>query len=176
MRVIAADAGVSTGYVTHYFADKHELAAEVLAATNLRAGQRVLAASTTARGVEAIAAAVEAVLPIDEERSLEWGAWVAFWMEAGSDPDVAGALDEASNVLGAMLAVPFAEAVDDGELPAGLDVAYETRRLMTMAAGLGLYARVSEPDTIRALARRVLDDHIAQLRLSSPIRSDSSSH
>ncbi len=164
MRTIAADAGVSTGFVTHYFADKRELADEVLAATNLRAGQRALAASISARGIDAIAATVDAVLPVDEERGVEWGVWVAFWTAAETDADSAGALDQASQVMAAILAGPFAQAMEDGELPAGLDVTYETQRLLLMVAGLGLYARVNDPETIRTFARRVLDDHLAQLR------------
>lgn len=168
MRTISAEAGVSTGYVTHYFADKDELTAEVLTATNLRAGQRAMAASSAVRGIEAIAAAVDAVLPVTDEQRVEWGVWVAYWSEAAGDPEAARALDVSSQVLGAILALPFAEAVEDGQLPPGLDVTYETRRLLLLAAGLGLYARVSDPDEIRTFARRVLRDHLAQLRFTTP--------
>lgn len=92
MRTIAADAGVSTGYVTHYFADKHDLATEVLAVTDRMAGEPAFAASRGARGIGAVAATVEAVLPLDEERCLEWAVWVAFWTDASPGTDGAGAL------------------------------------------------------------------------------------
>lgn len=162
VRVIAAEAGVSTGYVMHYFGDKDELAAAVLAANNARAGARVQRASRNGRGLAALAAAVEALLPLDAERRLEWQVWVAFW--SGSNGDASGAgLPQARGALATILAVPFTEAIDDGELPADLDVAYECDRLTTLAAGLGLVAGSDRSPAVRRFARRMLDDHLTAL-------------
>src|SRR5262245_51822686 len=79
MRRIAAEAGVTTGFVTHYFEDKQELLAEVVQHNNLRARDRVLAAIGDRRGLVALEGVVEALLPIDEDRRLEWEVWVATW-------------------------------------------------------------------------------------------------
>src|SRR5687767_8229102 len=65
MRAIAAEAGVTTGFVTHYFEDKQELLIAVLRHNNLRARDRVLAAIGERRGLVALEGAVEAMLPID---------------------------------------------------------------------------------------------------------------
>ena len=43
IRLIAAEAGVSTGFITHYFAGKDELVEAVLELTNRRAAARVRA-------------------------------------------------------------------------------------------------------------------------------------
>src|SRR5882762_6008752 len=53
MRSIAAEAGVSTGFITHYFEDKRELIVEVLRHNNARAAERVLAAAGRKRGLAA---------------------------------------------------------------------------------------------------------------------------
>src|SRR4051812_2218392 len=82
MRVIAAEAGVSTGFITHYFADKNEVMEAVLDATNQAAGRRVLRAiRSDGTALERLRAAVETMLPVDRARRQEWHVWVAVWGE-----------------------------------------------------------------------------------------------
>ena len=165
IRAIAAEAGVSAGRVTHYFESKQQLAAAALDRNNLAAGERVWARSRAARGAEAIAAAVEALLPLDEQRRLEWAVWVAFWTESATDADAAAALQRSRQALVTILARPFADAVDDGELAPGLDFEYEAERLVVLASGVGLLVHGRDHDEVRDLGRRMLADHLAQLGL-----------
>src|SRR5690349_9258038 len=79
MRTIASAAGVTTGFVTHYFEDKNELLAAVLTFNNLRARDRVVAAVGSKRGLVALESAVEAMLPIDADRRREWQVGIACW-------------------------------------------------------------------------------------------------
>ena len=164
VRAIAQEAGVSTGFVMHYFPDKQALADAVLDATNQSAGDRVLAASRRGRGIAALQAAVEALLPVDAARRQEWQVWGAFW--SGAQPESAehAGLGGARFALNLLLQQPLAQAVEDGELPAGLDLRYEAERLMVLAAGLGLSAGLGTPTRTRSLALRMLDDHVAALR------------
>lgn len=164
VRVIAARAGVSTGYVMHYFPDKAQLHRAVLARTNLDAARRAAAAGAGHRGLDAIAAIVDALLPVDRARRLAWRVWVAFWAGAEDAGGTAVGLADGRSGLAEMLARSFAEAVDDGELPPDLDIAYEADRLVVLAAGLGLLAGVGSPQRVRTTARRMLDDHLAELR------------
>lgn len=164
IRAIAEEAGVSTGFVMHYFADKQALADAVLDGTNQSAGNRVLAAAQRGRGIDALHAAVEAMLPIDAERRREWQVWGAFW--SGSQPgsvDLAG-LGGARAALNLLLQQPLVQATDDGDLPPGLDLPYEAERLLVLAAGLGLSAGLGSPTRTRRLALRMLDDHVNALR------------
>ena len=162
VRAIAAEADVSTGYVMHYFPDKQQLAAAVLAANNARAGARVARASRKRKGLAALEAAIEAVLPMDAERRVEWQVWGAFWTASAADGSAADGLLGARRALERILAVPFAEALAAGELPDSLDVDYECARLVTLAAGLGLTGAGSPAD-VRRLARRMLQDHLSSL-------------
>ncbi|MBV9413257.1 MAG: TetR/AcrR family transcriptional regulator [Acidimicrobiia bacterium] len=163
VRGIAAEAEVSTGYVMHYFPDKGQLEAAVLQANNNVAGARVVRASRRGRGLAALTGAIEALLPLDADRRLEWQVWVAFWTASSADGQGGDGLLGASRVLKGILSVPFAEAIADGELPETLDIDYECERLMTLAVGLGLTAGASSAAGLRRLARRMLDDHIASL-------------
>jgi AcrR family transcriptional regulator len=163
VRAIAAAGGVSTGYVMHYFEDKQQLAAAVLDANNVRAGARVQAASERKRGLAGLTAAVEALLPLDAERRLEWQVWVAFWNDPAGYEQAPDALTGARRALGSIFLRPLSEAVADGDLPDGLDLGYESERLITLAAGLGLTAGVGSPAAVGRLARRMLNDHLRSL-------------
>jgi AcrR family transcriptional regulator len=157
VRGIAAEADVSTGYVMHYFADKAELASAVLDHNNRRVGARVIAAQRDNRGLAAVHALMDALLPIDANRRLEWQIWVAFWSEG------AGGLGQARDGLGDLIVASLQQATDDGELPPGLDLPYEAQRLMTLAAGLGLISGVNSPRTVKRIAQRMVDDHLRGL-------------
>ena len=162
MRGIAAEAGVTTGFVTHYFDDKGELLAEVLRYNNRRAGERVAAAIGEHRGLVGIEGAVEALLPIDEDRRREWQVWVASWRPTGGG-QVTDELRDGRRFLERTFRVLLRQAVADGELPQALDVAFEARRLVTMIAGTGLIAGVESPASMRRAAKRMLAEQITSL-------------
>jgi AcrR family transcriptional regulator len=166
VRAIAAAAGVSTGFVMHYFADKQQLASAVLEANNVQAGRRVAAATEGRRGLAGLTAAVEALLPLDAERRLEWQVWIAFWND--HDDDGGQGLHGARRALATILMGPLSEAVADGDLDPGVDLAYECERLITLAAGLGLSAGMGSPSVVRRMARRMLDDHLRTLTALAP--------
>lgn len=167
VRAIAKAAGVSTGYVMHYFPDKQALADAVLDATNRSAGERLVAASRRGRGLAALRSAVEALLPIDADRRREWQVWGAFWSGAQPGTPAEAGLGGARAALSGLLQQALAQAVDDGDLPAGLDLAYEADRLLVLAAGLGLSAGLGTPARTRKLALRMLDDHVTALRAAA---------
>src|SRR2546428_3074829 len=125
VRAIAAEAGVSTGYVMHYFEDKDVLATAVLDHNNAKAAERVLAAGRGKRGLEGLSAAIEALLPLTPERQMVWQVWVAFWNLARAEEGPAAALTRARQGLEAILTQFFDEAIADGELPQGLAVQYQ---------------------------------------------------
>src|SRR5512139_1987244 len=68
VRRIAAEAGVSTGFISHYFRDKREVVVAALALSNQRSAERIQARAAGLRGLAAMRAVIEAVLPLDEER------------------------------------------------------------------------------------------------------------
>jgi AcrR family transcriptional regulator len=88
MRDIAAEAGLSTGSVTHYFADKRELLLFTLTESlQHRRGRRVAAASVGAQA--ALRSALEGALPADAERHRHWMVTIAFCALAAGDDEMA---------------------------------------------------------------------------------------
>lgn len=157
VRTIAAQAGVSTGYVTHYFADKQELMVAVLDHTNAHALRRVTAATADGDARERLRAAVDALLPLDAARRRDWQVWVAAWVSTSPGEQLAKRMRGAWRGLRDLLAALIAEA------DARMDAPYEAQRLVTTIAGIGLLAGVDRPAEVRAQAQRMLDDQMAAL-------------
>lgn len=163
MRRIAAEAGVTTGYVTHYFEDKEGLLAEVLRHNNLRARDRVIAAIGEHRGLVALENAVEAMLPIDAGPRQEWQVGIACWGPTAPGEQAAEELRGGWRFLQKMLAALLEQAVDDGELPDTVDIRYEAGRLVAMIAGVGMLAGIESLARVRRDAKRMLADQVASL-------------
>jgi AcrR family transcriptional regulator len=163
VRAIASRAGVSTGFITHYFEDKHELIVEVLRRTNATAARRVLRAASKGTGLERLRAAVEAVLPFDSARRQEWQIWVAVWGQASPGDELAAGYRAGWSGLRDIFAGLMEQARLEGELRAQTDVQYEAERLVTMLAGIGLLAGVEAPGRVRAAATRMLSEQLAFL-------------
>ena len=163
MRAIAAEAGVTTGSVTHYFDDKQQLLAEVLRHNNVRAGERVVAAVGERRGLVALEAAAEALLPIDDDRRRQWQVWVAAWRPNAGAERLTDELRTGRQFVERLLAGMLEQAIADGELPGALDSAFEAERLVALIAGTGLIAGVESPARIRRAAKRMVAQQIADL-------------
>ena len=168
MRGIAAEAGVTTGFVTHYFDDKESLLAEVVRHNNVRAGDRVLSAIGERRGLVALEGAVEALLPIDADRRREWQVGVACWGPTAPGEQAAEELRRGWRFLQRLLATLLEQAVEDGELPGAVDVPYEAGRMVTFIAGVGMLAGIESPRRVRRDAKRMLADQIAGLEQARP--------
>ncbi len=170
VRVIAEQAGVSTGYITHYFADKHELMESVLTSTNNVAAARVNAAiECSPGGIAALRAAVDAVLPLDPPRRREWQIWVAAWGEASQGDSLARGYRAGWSGLRAILAEQLRRAQREGELAADVDAEHQAQRLVTLLAGIGLLAGVERPGRVRDEAVQMVDEEL--LRISGGLRT-----
>lgn len=170
VRVIAAEAGVSTGFVTHYFADKHELMEAVLDATNAAAARRVLRATgADGTALERLRAAVETMLPIDPQRRQEWQVWVAVWGEASKGDSLSVGYRRGWEGLRDILGTLLEQAQADEELHADLDTRHRADRLVTLLAGIGLLAGVERPARVREMAMRMLAEELAWLGDPQPM-------
>ncbi len=88
MRDVAAEAGLTTGSVTHYFTDKRELLLFTLnASLERRRGRR--ASSAVVSPSVALRASLEGALPLDDDRRRHWMVTLAFCALAAGDPDLA---------------------------------------------------------------------------------------
>ena len=163
VRAIAAEAGVSTGYLTHYFEDKHEVMVRLLRSTNAAAARRVLEASATGGALDRLRAAIEAVLPLDAERRREWQVWVAMWGIASPGDELGQGFRSGWEGLRQIFSQLLDQASAEGTLRAGADISYEAERLVTMLAGIGLLAGVESRQRVRAAAARMIEEQVSGL-------------
>lgn len=88
MRQVAAEAGATTGTITHYFADKRDLLVATLEASlDGRRAQRETRAGLPPNA--ALRSTLANVLPLSEESVRHWTVTVAFCAQAAGDPALA---------------------------------------------------------------------------------------
>lgn len=94
MREVAAEAGLTTGALTHYFVDKHELLLTTFQAS--LAGRRSLRPPlVTADPLERLLVSLEGALPLDDDRRRHWMVTIACCSQAVADPDLGRAQRDA---------------------------------------------------------------------------------
>lgn len=158
LRSIARVNGWSTGIVTHYFTDKHEL---LMATFNERADRsRREIERAVAAGVSLLDAAIDAGLAVDEERMLDWRVYLAYMGAAVGEPELLGVLRERQRRYLTTLVDAIREAVAAGRLPHGIDARHEAERLLAVLNGVATQA-ILDPDRFPArVQRRIVADHL----------------
>lgn len=90
LRRVAAEAGCTTGALTHYFSDRRSLLIDALRAAHRQAGARMIEAARAASSdLERLKGVLLEALPLDEPRLREWRVWLAFWAESMNDAELA---------------------------------------------------------------------------------------
>lgn len=167
MRAIAAEAGVTTGAVTHYFTDKADLMLAVITHNNELIARTIGKAASGRRGLDALAAAMEALLPLDEEMLRSWTVLTAFW---GQGPARQFVSAEGSSLgylgLRSYVVSLLSDAVGDGDVPSDTDVEHEAERIIALMGGIGMMVGgfPEQRDAIRTRARVMLSELIAALK------------
>ncbi|RFU19102.1 TetR/AcrR family transcriptional regulator [Geodermatophilus marinus] len=149
LRHVAAEAGVSTGMVQHYFRTKDEMMTFALGTVMDRVRRRSQGASTPATPRELVRELLLQVLPLDETRRLENHVVLAFLAYAAVKPSLATGLREAAAEMRAFLAHQVRTAGVDG-----VDPDRAAAGLLALVDGLGLQVlsqRYAEDDAVAAL-------------------------
>jgi AcrR family transcriptional regulator len=160
MREVAAEAGLTTGALTHYFADKRELLLRTFQASlDGRRSQRPHGEPIHPR--TALRASLEGALPIDEGRRRHWMVTVAFCAQAAGDDELAAAQRDAYR--------EFRRHVEGLVVEAGIgkasDASVTAAQLIALADGIAMQA-LFDPDSwpgTRQLA--MLDAMLATMSL-----------
>jgi len=136
VRDVAEAAQCSTAIVSHYFRNKRELLFLTYNSSIEVATERCDVALAAADGD--LKAYVAELMPLDEERLIEWKIWLAFWARAIADPEIAEiqrqcVLNTRGNILRVM-----EDLEATGLLRPGLDLAGESRQLLSMLIGMAV--------------------------------------
>lgn len=139
LRHVAAEAGVSTGMVQHYFRSKDELMAFALETVHdtVRARLAARGPERSASPRATVRALLVELLPLDEERSREAHVAMAFLAYSAARPSLAEALYADDDLMRDFMADRIREAGEPGRTPPGQEPARAATALLALTEGLG---------------------------------------
>lgn len=161
VRAVAAEAGMSTGAMRHYFEGHAELQYAAMTGMLERVAERVaLEREQAGPGGSPTRAILLQLLPLDDERRAESEVWLSFVSRAGSEPSFRALADATYDALRSLVVEVIAEYLPGAD-PARADL--EAERLFALIDGLVLHA-VQRPDQ-RSAERMtaVVDRHLESL-------------
>ena len=161
VRDVANAADCSTAIVSHYFHNKKELLFLTYRASIDRATERCDAA-VGSDGMDLRGYFAE-IMPLDEDRLIEWKIWVAFWAKAVADPDIAAAQRDCVRRTRGNIVKVFNRLQAKGALVADLDVADETRRLLVLIMGMAVQVMFDAEEWPNARQHALVDGELRKL-------------
>lgn len=170
LRQVAAEAGVTSGMVQHYFRNKDEMVVFAMEMVKESISARMSAADSSegGTGVELVRTLLVQLLPLDEERRTEGRVALAFMAYAAAHPEV-GAAVRADN---AYLRKIITERIHDGqmaqEVHSGHDPECAATALMALVEGLSIHTLNGDYSPERALA--VFESYLGPFFDTGPTR------
>src|SRR5271154_435452 len=136
-RRIAEAAGCSTTVVSHYFTDKRDL----VTATYREVGDRVAARVEAARSSEDVLVAIlEALLPLDEDRTRDWRLLFTFLGLAATDAELTAEQRDRAAAARAQIETALTCDKQADRIPPDTDVPTAARFLLSLVLGIGMQA------------------------------------
>jgi AcrR family transcriptional regulator len=161
-RRIAQAAGCSTTVVSHYFADKRDL----VDATYRQVGERVAGRLSTAAEDpdDPLAAVLEALLPLDGERSRDWRLLLAFLGLAATDATLALEQRDRASTARDRIRDAVVQEQRAGRVARDVDPEATARSLLSLALGIGMQALFDPAGWPVDRVRAILLDALAAIR------------
>lgn len=168
-RAIADEAGCSLSVLAHFLGGKDEILVAAQTAVYDRIVERAFALGGSRYGLDALRAALEAVLPLDEERTADAHVNVAFAGAALSNPRLAEARRRSHERIRGLLLTCLAEARERDELRPDVVDGDVVDDFVVLVEGSTLLTLVNAPDDEPRRAERLermAHSFVEQLRAS----------
>jgi AcrR family transcriptional regulator len=163
VRGVAEAVGCSTTVVSHYFDDMSHLLHETYALSVKRSSRRLDA--VTLQDPSDIVGLVEAVLPLDAERTDDWRIWLAFWGDALASEEFAREQRQRARNATRRFRVCLDALVAEGRLPSETDTELAADRISALVPGIAAEAIFDPRRWTAVRQRRVLLDGLTTLGL-----------
>jgi AcrR family transcriptional regulator len=167
-REIAREAGVSTGVLAHYFADKEELLAAALRLSHQQVYERIRERTQGLLGLAAIRTLMLEALPLDGERLLEAQIEINFLALALGNSALRDLQHEEFERFWDALHYRVCEAQKLGHIPAGTDPSDVTHELVILVEGLSQEAVLYPSRATPQRQRQTLDAVLGRLAAAAP--------
>jgi DNA-binding transcriptional regulator YbjK len=169
VRAVAKEAGLSMGSVRHFFASHDQLLLFAVEALVEQASRRIeegtsarLSLVAEGRPLDAIAALLEEVLPLDAERQTEAKVWVAFTTPPATTPAIAAIREQVDEGVRELCRNALDALQEFGLLDADRDRRLEIERIHALLDGLTIHLMLEpdrlDPDFVRSIILTHLGD------------------
>lgn len=162
VRAVAEAAGFSTRVVSHYFTGKRDLLLFCYRHTAVRAETRLLSALESGRGD--MAAAVNALLPYNEEACENWRVWVSFWGVAIADSEFSDVQRRQFSQSRQLIQDLLREELDVRSARS-LNPEEASRHILSSLIGISVQAAFNPDDWPRARQQRLMAKAIESMGL-----------
>jgi AcrR family transcriptional regulator len=167
-REIAREAGVSTGVLAHYFADKEAILAAALRMAHQQFNARVLERTQGLLGLEAVRVIMVEAMPLDDERLLEAQIELNFIAVSLGNAGLREMRQEEVDRFWESLHYRTAEAQKIGQVDPAADVSAITDELVIFIAGVSQQAVLHSHLAIPERQLQVLDTVLARITVPDP--------
>jgi AcrR family transcriptional regulator len=168
MREIAREAGVSTGILAHYFADKEDLLGFALRLSHRRVYERIHAGTQGLIGLAALRVIMLEALPLDHERLLEAQIELNFFSLALGNESLRELQNREFERFWDELHHRVSEAQALGEISTTVDADWITHQLIILVEGISLEAVLYPARVHPDRQRKILEHFLAQVTATRP--------
>lgn len=159
MRAVAAEAGWTTGVLTHYFRDKHELLLATFQAS-LRHRRSMRPPVAEADALARLRRSLLGALPLDDDRRRHWLVTLACCTQSPAQPELAAAQRDAYREYRDHVAGLVGELGRDDRAVLDADPVDVAERLIALADGLAVQALFDAETWPAERQRRALHDGV----------------
>jgi AcrR family transcriptional regulator len=174
VRDVAAAAGFSTAIVSHYFRNKMELLHLCYQATIDHSTARWEAALVANDGD--LRAYLAEIMPLDEERFMEWRIWMAFWAKAATDEAFAAIQRDCVARARGRIHDAIDALHERGAIRPEVDRPQAARHLLALITGMSVQVMFDAEDWSNERQHEVIDSVLRPLyrpsRLPAALRED----
>ncbi|MEM7136928.1 MAG: TetR/AcrR family transcriptional regulator [Myxococcota bacterium] len=160
MVAIARAAGMTTGAVTHYFADKDDV---ILAALRWADGAMQARTAQALEEHDDVAAIILAALPQDEASRTEWLVWCVFYDRATRNPALMAEQRARDAEWQRMAVQVLSEMRGRGELDPCVDIEAEAHLAVALVDGIGFHAASDPASWPEDKQQRLVAQYLARL-------------
>ena len=161
VRDVAAAAGFSTAIVSHYFRNKMELLHLCYQATIDHSTARWEAALVANDGD--LRAYLAEIMPLDEERFMEWRIWLAFWAKAATDEAFAVIQRDCVTLARSRITDAIDALHERGMIRPEVDRPHAARQLLALITGMAVQVMFDPEDWPAERQHGLIDSNLRPL-------------
>jgi AcrR family transcriptional regulator len=168
VRAVAAEAGFTTGALTHYFQSKDQLLIEASELSARLVRDQMERAERTAPALEAVRKVVAFALPLTGEQRGYWRIWLAYWERSSYDPDVARVMRLRYDEWRGRLERIIRRAQGEGDVSPEVVPREAAEALIALVDGIGVQVVLGVSRISAARQRAMFDDWLETVRSGRP--------